>query len=464
MKKKHFKSSLLFLTTFICIFNQYVNANEGTFPDLQGPLIEVEANPLYIHLIPHTHDDIGYIKTLDQYYYDSAKHIDIRGVQYILDSVLPFLQADPKKKFVFVEIGFFQRWWDEQNDETKGIVKKLLQTKQFEFLNGGYCMNDEATVYYEDAIDQMYLGHKFLLETFNITPEIGWHIDPFGHASAQAALFAQMGFKAFFFSRIDYQDQAQRILTKGMETVWIPETSQGIENAMFSHINYFHYSSPFGFDFDILGFDNPINDNPNLRGYNVRDKAFELVAWFKLMQTSYKSNHLMHTIGGDFQYMAAGMNFKSWDKLFKHIKGSSDYNIEVSYNTPGEYLDIIYPLKINYPVKTDDFFPYADKLNAYWTGFFTSKPAIKGLVRREGKFLQAAKRLATQLTWEKSSQYVLKNFAKVDKALYSLEEPMAIAQHHDAVTGTERELVADDYKYRLIRGENTLKKVKIPKI
>ncbi len=28
--------------------------------------------------------------------------------------------------------------------------------------------------------------------------------DPFGHAASQASLFAQMGFDAFFFARIDY--------------------------------------------------------------------------------------------------------------------------------------------------------------------------------------------------------------------------------------------------------------------
>lgn len=29
-------------------------------------------------------------------------------------------------------------------------------------------MNDEATAYYEDIIDQMTLGHKFLFETFTV--------------------------------------------------------------------------------------------------------------------------------------------------------------------------------------------------------------------------------------------------------------------------------------------------------
>jgi len=35
-------------------------------------------------------------------------------------------------------------------------------------------MSDEATPYYEDIIDQMTLGHKFLLKTFGVKPKIGW--------------------------------------------------------------------------------------------------------------------------------------------------------------------------------------------------------------------------------------------------------------------------------------------------
>jgi lysosomal alpha-mannosidase len=41
-------------------------------------------------------------------------------------------------------------------------------------------MNDEASCYYEDIIDQMTLGHQFLKKTFDYAPTVGWHIDPFG--------------------------------------------------------------------------------------------------------------------------------------------------------------------------------------------------------------------------------------------------------------------------------------------
>ena len=32
---------------------------------------------------------------------------------------------------------------------------------------------------------------------------------------------------------------------------------------------------------------------------------------------------------------------------------------------------------LSYPVKEDDFFPYASGEHSYWTGYFTSRPSVK---------------------------------------------------------------------------------------
>lgn len=49
-------------------------------------------------------------------------------------------------------------------------------------------MHDEAATHYVDMIDQTTLGHRYIKKQFNITPRIGWQIDPFGHSAVQAYL------------------------------------------------------------------------------------------------------------------------------------------------------------------------------------------------------------------------------------------------------------------------------------
>lgn len=48
------------------------------------------------------------------------------GVQYILDSVIPELLVDPSKRFIYVEVAFFARWWELQTEATRQAVQQLV--------------------------------------------------------------------------------------------------------------------------------------------------------------------------------------------------------------------------------------------------------------------------------------------------------------------------------------------------
>ena len=159
---------------------------------------------LYIHAVAHTHDDVGWLKTVDQYYSGSNEGQQRAEVNLVLTTVVKELVKDPSRKFTYVEMKFFTLWYEEQSDSVKEQVKDLIQEGRFEFVNGGWSMHDEASPHYEDMINNMMHGHQFLKKEFGVVPRIGWHVDPFGHSNANPRLFADMGFEAWFFARLDY--------------------------------------------------------------------------------------------------------------------------------------------------------------------------------------------------------------------------------------------------------------------
>ena len=58
---------------------------------------------------------------------------DIRqqGVQYIIDSAIDALLQNPDRRFIYVEMAFFWRWWVEQTDEMQQQVKDLVNQGEF---------------------------------------------------------------------------------------------------------------------------------------------------------------------------------------------------------------------------------------------------------------------------------------------------------------------------------------------
>ena len=69
-------------------------------------------------------------------------------------------------RYIQVEIAFFWRWWQDQDDRMKDEVKRLVNNGQLEFINGGWCMNDEAATHYNAIIDQMTWGFRRLEDEF----------------------------------------------------------------------------------------------------------------------------------------------------------------------------------------------------------------------------------------------------------------------------------------------------------
>jgi lysosomal alpha-mannosidase len=72
----------------------------------------------------------------------------------------------------------------------------------------------------------------------------------------------------------------------------------------------------------------------------------------------------------------------------------------------------------------------------YWTGYFSSRPTIKRFERVGNHFLQVCKQLSA------AAKVREEHF---EHHLNMLRRTMGVMQHHDAVTGTEKQHVANDY-------------------
>lgn len=400
---------------------------------------------LNVHVLAHTHMDLGWLKTVDQYFYGTKNYYANVGVRYIFESVLNELENDPSRRFIFVETGFFNLWWKTLSENRKKRFNALVQSGRLEFISGGWVMNDEACVHYTNVIDQMTYGMRKLNDTFGKcgVPRIGWQIDPFGHSREFASLLAQMGMDGYFFGRLDYQDFRARKKDHRLEFVWSASENLGKAANIFTGILPNTYSPPMGFCFDIYCSDEAIVDDPDSDEYNVNYKVDEFLSYAKQTAYNYKTRNVPITMGNDFNYQSAGHWFINLDKLIHHANLRSDKTkVHLLYSTPSCYLKALHASRTGWPTKTDDFFPYASDPHAFWTGYFTSRPAFKFLDRYANNQLQAAKQLGV-LAGPKGV---------TETSLDVLREALAIGQHHDAITGTAKQVVTNDYVKRITRG------------
>lgn len=71
---------------------------------------------LKVFVIPHSHNDPGWIKTFDEYYEHQTKHIFANMVRH--------LNENDKMKFIWAEISYFSRWYDVLGKEIQDQVRR----------------------------------------------------------------------------------------------------------------------------------------------------------------------------------------------------------------------------------------------------------------------------------------------------------------------------------------------------
>ena len=131
------------------------------------------------------------------------------------------LAKDPRRKFIWAEISYFQWWWNDQGQEKRDLARRLLASKQLEFVTGGWVQPDEANSELYAMETQLQEGHDWINQTLGpeFIPSYGWSIDPFGYSPTMAWLLKKYGFKAMLIQRVHYAVKKELAKRKHLECV-----------------------------------------------------------------------------------------------------------------------------------------------------------------------------------------------------------------------------------------------------
>ena len=384
-----------------------------------------------VHVISHSHCDPGYEKSFSDYYESDVKRI--------LNSVVAALDKNSSRRFIWEEVSYLSKWWGEDaSQDQKDLVRSLSAAGRLEFTGGGWVMHDEAVTSVFGVLNQMWQGADFMRSQLGGDSAVNeWHIDPFGHSSFSALLYSQLGYKSIVLNRIPNPLKQELKKTKSLEFMWkAPYSNQTI----FTHVLDSHYTI-YSSDF---------------HGSSLEEKAVSFTAITNQRLQWYKHDQLLLPYGSDFAYTEAENDFSFMDSLISYINSHQDqFNTTVRYSTLEEYFTAVtsYP-GVTYPTLSRDFFPYVPcykcgdsdcsfspcdrELYGYWSGFFTSKPGQKLMVRELEATLQAFEAL-----------HAFYPFLESESALSLARNTSALLQHHDGITGTSFPPAFDDYNDRL---------------
>ena len=212
-------------------------------------------------------------------------------------------------------------------------------------------------------LDNTHLGGRLIFESFGVSPQTTWQIDPFGHSTFQGSMLSSplSGVNGVYVARMDYQDITARKLYKGTEMFWAPSPSLPNQGGVLGFLPFWYYA-PSGFNFGGDDGTQPIMDDESLEDYNVPDVVSRFNALIDLQLNFTAGTDVMIMMATDFSGENAQTWYRNIDKLVHYVStpgpwGGGKYN--VLYSTPSIYT-AAKAANTPLPLRTEDVLAYAD--------------------------------------------------------------------------------------------------------
>ncbi|VDO26218.1 unnamed protein product [Brugia timori] len=374
--------------------------------DVKGHSIQLIQNKqnapkhLNVFVVLHSHVDPGWLYTFEEYY-STSDH----PVRKILNNIVNSLRKYPKLRFIWSEMSFLERWWSEANTTYRNYFKRS--------------------------------------------------VDPFGHGLMMPYLMKLAGINQMVIGRINSNIKSILKQHHQLHFRWAQNWDSQLHWAPLVNVlpnAYYTVTSACGTDEMICcQFDVSKTSRSSCMERAKVDNVQKIALYgermanqYRSLQTFYNSEAVLVAAGDDFLYSDSDdlkIVHRVYSALFKYINRNYDrFNMRVQFGTVADYFKSLKGnAKRRASILSGDFFPYMDNAfsNApFWTGFYNHRAYFKCFER----IIQRELRLVDLLS------VAIGIYLNSDVEI--ARRNLALSIHHDAITGTSKRHVMDDYMLR----------------
>ena len=404
-------------------------SNESALRDRLG--IPADAQKVII-FAETSHWDPNWLYT-SQEYYD-------RFIQKQLDLAIAALLREPRRIYS-VECMFFLRMYWERNPQQQDTIRELVNERRLRLTSSGVTTADTLIPDSEAILRDFLLGQEWLRRNgMDQEPQLAYFSDSFGCSPGLPSLLQAGGFQQTAITRVDGMyfpgfernhprkypaagSTAEYLLKKErtLEFVWRDRAGAQV----LCHWNAFSYG----------------------QGDLLAHRGVSRIYLFPLAIPDRSEHNVARRIRqyvsqlGPYSptpYMFCPIGFDFITPLPDLVSLLDRYN-ERRFPTTGiwavnagldDYLDLVNFYRDQLPVIELD-------PNPYWTGFYTSRPALKMRCRRLIREL----RLVEELSFLPENSRVAQN---LNEELEPVWWTAATTNHHDFITGTSPDRIVEE--------------------
>jgi len=380
-----------------------------------------------------SHWDPNWLYTSEEYY---TRYVNNNLLQAISE-----LTREPRRIYS-VECMFFLRLFWDRHPEQQETIRSLVNEGRLRLTSSGVTSADTLLPSAEALLRDLLLGQEWLRKNgMHPEPVLAYYPDCFGHTPALPSLLSAAGFRMTAFSRLDGMymiatdfdpkssfprpGSSAELLQrreKTLDFIWRgPDGSQ-----VLAHWNAFTY-----FQGDMIAYRGLARAYllPSFLSYP--DRSDRLVAkriqdYTTQLAPLSRTPYLFCPIGMDFNPPIPGLLDLLDRYNQRHYPETGTWVVNAGLD---DYLELVDCYRTRLPIFELD-------PNPYWTGFYTSRPALKKRCHELVDKLLLVERLSVM---EDPSANAIPEAPELQAAWWAA----ATSNHHDFITGTSPDQVAE---------------------